>query len=395
MIGGFIAAWLDMRSKPLRTLAAIAGMIAAVTAVILIDAAGIISQRASFEHLSRQSGLPVTLSITATVPQYGDDLDDLLQHSGLPAVSRSDRTQINILVDNRFTQASIQFVSPSCNRIRVVDMVAGMWPQETANSRVGHVVVTDSFARRLGYIEPGQAVGQPIYYSPKSGFDLVENNETLFVFVIDGVSTLAAGSVDDANMLLVSDASPPDWIEQGGYLVRVNPVDLPMVQELFSRKNQATGEAMFGWNRLDQSDQFAPVLKQQEVTSRIVQTIALTVGGLGVLGVGLSSVRERTRDFGLRRALGASPAKVFGSVLLQSFLEACLASFLAIPLSFVLLRLVARQLVLQELPLPSEVQLPLQSVAWGIGCAAIVGIIAGLMPAVVAARASVAQSLHG
>ncbi|MDP9473823.1 MAG: hypothetical protein M3Q71_24715, partial [Chloroflexota bacterium] len=63
MIGDVIAAWLDVRTKPLRTFAAIAGMVAAVVAVVLVDAAGVLSRDANDTYLARQYGLPVTASI--------------------------------------------------------------------------------------------------------------------------------------------------------------------------------------------------------------------------------------------------------------------------------------------------------------------------------------------
>ena len=394
MIGGLIAAWLDMRSKPLRTLAAIAGMIAAVTAVVLVDAAGVLSQQASAEYLARRNGLPVTVSVVATVPDYQDELVEVLTRSGLEVWSPQISQHVNVLYDDLFQTASIQFATPSYDQIRVVDLMAGAWPRDTAEAMVSRVVISEDYARRIGFDDPGQAIGQPLYFSPQSGFDLVENQEPLTTLVIDGVASSGTNAFEGVDILLVS-SQPPPWMPADyGFLVRVNPEDFPMLQELFDRTEPTTRESMFSWNRIDQSEEFAPVLRQQQVTSRIVQIVALTVGGLGVLGVGLASVRERARDFGLRRALGASTDMVFGSVLVQSLLEALLASILAVPLTFAMLRIFARQLVAHELPLPAVIELPLRSLAWGVGCAIVVGVLAGLAPAVVAARASVAQSLR-
>jgi putative ABC transport system permease protein len=146
--------------------------------------------------------------------------------------------------------------------------------------------------------------------------------------------------------------------------------------------------------RIDRGDELAPVLDQQRVTATAVTVVALTVGGLGILGVGLASVRERGRDFGLRRALGASKTLVFAGVIVQTLLEVLLAAIVAIPLSAVAVELFARRLVLASLPLPSSTSLPLSSALLGLSGALIVGLVAGLLPAFRAARASVVQALR-
>lgn len=100
-------------------------------------------------------------------------------------------------------------------------------------------------------------------------------------------------------------------------------------------------------------------------------------------------------DFGLRRALGASTRRVFVGVIVQTLLEVLLAAAIAIPLAAIAVELFARQLVLESLPLPSSTGLPLSSALRGIIAALAVGLLAGLLPAFRAARASVVQALRG
>lgn len=146
---------------------------------------------------------------------------------------------------------------------------------------------------------------------------------------------------------------------------------------------------------MDESDTVAPILDQQNVTAQVVSFVALTIGGLGILGVGLAGVRERAKDFGLRRALGANRLRVFGDVILQTLLEVLLAAAVAIPLAAILLEIFARNLVLSTLPMPPSTTLPVQSAMLGLAGALTVGLIAGLIPAVQAARSSVVQALRG
>jgi putative ABC transport system permease protein len=146
--------------------------------------------------------------------------------------------------------------------------------------------------------------------------------------------------------------------------------------------------------RTDQDELLGPVLAQQNATARVVAWVALIVGALGLVGVGLAAVRERSRDYGLRRALGASRQTVFFMVCAQTLFEVLTAAVVAIPLSAVVVAVIPRRLILSALPVPAHAQLPLSSALYGLLSAAIVGFLAGLMPAVRAARLSVSAALR-
>lgn len=70
-------------------------------------------------------------------------------------------------------------------------------------------------------------------------------------------------------------------------------------------------------------------------------------------------------------------------------------ALVAIPLAAIAVELFARELVLESLPLPDSTALPLSSAVRGITAALVVGLLAALLPAFRAARASVVQALRG
>jgi len=401
MIGSLLAAWLDVRSKPLRTFAAIAGMVAAVVAVVLVDAAGALSRDANDEYLARRYGMPVTVSISPAGDQpaaiSADRLATILRDNGVDALSPNMQAGIQILRGEYLGLDSLTWVSSAYPSIRVVDLVAGAWPVATARSETGHVVITTAKAYELGYT-PQQAVGQVIWYSPRQGASTADIRTTpLLPLVIDAVAAETSNAFDGTGILLVSDLPQPGLAPMGGgftWLARVNPADYGLVQELVGMVTTPSGQPQYEARRVDQYNELAPVLEQQEVTAAAVTLVALTVGGLGILGVGLASVRERSREFGLRRALGASRVRVFAGVLLQSVLEVLLAAAVAVPLAAILLEWLARDLVLDQLPLPAHTGLPPASAALGVAGALAGGVLAGLIPAVSAARSSVVQALR-
>lgn len=400
MIGLMIGAWLDIRSKPLRTVAAIAGMVAAVVAVVLVDAASVLSHTASNEYLARQFGLRVTNAVyseTSAPPGFDARLQTALTDNGFTTSSNA-LVNVSLQRGESFVPTNGLWVSSAYDRIRVVDLVAGAWPRETARSIVPHLVISQKMAADLGF-SGSDAIGQTVVFSPAGGGGQFDTKSTpLRTAIIDGIVAGTTNALSDGDFLLVSDLPQPELLPPGlspSWLVRTNPADTGALGQILSGFTDESGRPVYSMVRADQSSQVAPVLDQQDVTALAVTLVALTVGGLGILGIGLASVRERGAEFGVRRALGASKARVFAGVIVQTVLEALLAAAIAIPLAAIAVELFTRQLVLGALPLPSSRSLPVASALQGLGGALLVGLIAGLIPAIKAARTSVVQALRG
>jgi putative ABC transport system permease protein len=124
--------------------------------------------------------------------------------------------------------------------------------------------------------------------------------------------------------------------------------------------------------QLESSETFATLLTA-------VACVALLVGGIGVMNVMLASVTERTREIGLRLALGATE----GAVLLQFIAEAVLLSGIGGIVGVVLSVLGASGLgSLLGWPL----SVPVDAVAVGIAVSTTAGVLFGFLPARRAAR---------
>ena len=106
-----------------------------------------------------------------------------------------------------------------------------------------------------------------------------------------------------------------------------------------------------------------------------VGLITLLVGGIGIMNVMLVSVRERTREIGVRRALGARRR----TIVVQFLLEAAGVSAIGGTLG-TLLGLGLAKVISLATPLAAAVQPA--TIAGGIGFAAAVGLVFGIWPAV-------------
>jgi putative ABC transport system permease protein len=110
-----------------------------------------------------------------------------------------------------------------------------------------------------------------------------------------------------------------------------------------------------------------------------IASISLVVGGIGIMNIMLASVTERTREIGVRRALGAKRRDIVTQFLVESVTLTTVGGVLGILIGLLVPRLVSWVLELKTIITPWTLALPL-------GMAVGVGLIAGLYPAMRAAR---------
>jgi len=118
-----------------------------------------------------------------------------------------------------------------------------------------------------------------------------------------------------------------------------------------------------------------------------VGVITLIVGGIGIMNIMLVSVRERTREIGIRRALGARRRTIVLQFLLEASTVSALGGLIGTAVGLGLAKLVA---ALTSLTAAVE---PL-TVAGGVGFAALVGLIFGIWPAARAAQLDPVEALR-
>ncbi len=411
MLGVFIAAWYDVRTRPLRTLATVAGMVAAIAALVTIDAAGVLSRNGSSDYLRRQFGQPATMEISVSDSATAGRrarisalLPGALARAGVPLVSGYAGVHGVGLAGERSTVVDAAIVDATYRSIRVVDLLAGVFPAQAGPVGASRGVLDEEIARQLGW-EPGQAVGRQLGLVV-SGTDANPDLRTrrAVPVVVDAVMRHPAGGNSAAPGLLVvggfdvasgglapdSGGRPPVW------LARVASDDVSYLREVVSSMDRDLGvSGLLGVRRLDQDETLAPVIDQQTRTARIVAWVAMAVGGLGMVGVGISTVRERGRELGIRRALGAPRAAIFFGIIVETVLNVLVAAVVAIPLAALVVYLLPGQLVVSGVPSPPDAVLPLSSAVRGIAAATVVGLLAGVVPAARAARLSVITAIRG
>lgn len=119
----------------------------------------------------------------------------------------------------------------------------------------------------------------------------------------------------------------------------------------------------------------------------VISSIALMVGGIGVMSIMTISVTERTREIGVRKAIGARRREILWQFLIEAVVLTCVGGVIGI---------IAGSGIGLVVSLASgfPVALPLSSFALGLGFSAAVGIFFGIVPAWRAARLDPIEALR-
>ncbi len=118
--------------------------------------------------------------------------------------------------------------------------------------------------------------------------------------------------------------------------------------------------------------------------------ISLLVGGIGIMNIMLVSVSERTREIGLRKAVGATPA----AILLQFLLEAVTLTVLGGMAGLIIGKLMALGLTFLPGANLEQAQVPAWAILLALAFSAAVGVTFGMFPAIKAARLDPIEALR-
>ena len=118
-----------------------------------------------------------------------------------------------------------------------------------------------------------------------------------------------------------------------------------------------------------------------------IASISLLVGGIGVMNIMLVSVTERTREIGLKKALGARKKRILGQFLTEAVVLTSIGGLIGVVFGIGLSKVIAN---LAEVPVSISTKAIVVSVVFSMA----VGIIFGLLPSIKAARLNPIDALR-
>ena len=138
----------------------------------------------------------------------------------------------------------------------------------------------------------------------------------------------------------------------------------------------------------EQRKQFRQVTKIFEIVLYSIAGISLVVGGIGIMNIMLVSVTERTREIGVRMAVGAQRTDILGQFLIEAGTISLLGGSFGVAMGYVMTDL------LEKTTRVLETYITPAAIGWALAMAILTGVLSGLYPAYKASRLDPVEALR-
>jgi putative ABC transport system permease protein len=286
-------------------------------------------------------------------------------------------------------------VTPKYQNVRNIKLSEGEFISETDLSGRSSVVILGTkvadqlFGRKSGLVgEKVRIEGQPFrvigVLEEKGGSAMGSEDDQILVPMTTAQTRLlqrsTAGEVD----VIYAQAVSSDAVPQAS---------LEVSQILSSRHQTMIGEEDFSIiNQQDFLDLASTITGVLTIFLGGIAAISLLVGGIGIMNIMMVSVVERTREIGLRKALGARRIDILSQFLIESSLLSLLGGFIGILLGWGLSVIVEQ--IASGSGTPIIPVMSLDSVLLAVLFSAAIGIFFGLYPANRASRLEPVEALR-
>jgi putative ABC transport system permease protein len=283
---------------------------------------------------------------------------------------------------------------PAFQRQNAVKLQVGRWTnQDDEDLRARVAVLGHTVARQLFRGQPASALGQTV---------LINGAAFEVVGVAAPKGGLSAG-IDDAIRVPLTVAQEKLFANRPGgaralsaiTVEMANGSDMPAASRAITRLMRESRNTQPG--QKDAFRLFEPtslISSFNTITTALtaflgaIGAISLLVGGIGIMNIMLVSVTERTREIGVRKAIGASPASIRAQFLIEALTVTCFAGLLGIALGAGVSTVIG---IVQEQFKPV---IEFSAIAIAFGVSAAIGMVFGFYPAFRASKLQPVEALR-
>ncbi|MCM3693932.1 ABC transporter permease [Neobacillus niacini] len=381
----------------IRSMLTMLGIIIGVAAVIIIVAIGQGTKKQMTDELFSTDKNAIDIYYEYIPPEgetevfwqepelTSEDIETLAEVPGVKAVVATNQGWGMMTHEDEQGEMQITGVGAEFFRARDIQVVEGRALYAADNDGLNRVVLIDTIAREKFFKETENPIGEIIdlndnpykvvgvYESPLP--EQFRNKETGEMLMPRTVISMMFGNREIEQLQVI--ASDPENISETGRLA----ADTLTVEKGLENGQYSTNDFE------DYEKELNTMISLLTLLIGSIAGISLLVGGIGVMNIMLVSVTERTREIGLRKAIGATRSKILLQFLIESITLTSLGGLIGIGLAAV-----GSILVSEFSPITASVS-PL-IVLIGVSFSALIGIIFGLLPANKASKLSPIEALR-
>ena len=393
--------WLSISGNKMRSFLTVLGIVIGIMAVVIMVAVGETVQQSITDQFSSLG--TNTIMIRAGAAQSAgvrsgnrmtltmDDITYLSQLPDVAAVTPMDSTGAQVVYGNKNWSTSMVGVYPGYATVQNIEMESGTFLDMSAvRNAATYAVIGPETAEELGL--PKNPIGEIIR---------VRNTPLTIIGVTKVKGSSGMGSQDD--MIIVPITTLKKRITGSRFPNSVSMIALKLYQDadndiateqitslLRQRHKLKDGDA----DDFQITDMKQVMETMETVTGYLtllliaIAAVSLLVGSIGIMNMMLVSVAERTREIGIRKAIGAQESTIVTQFLSESILISFIGSMFGLILGVGLSQGVGRFILHYNVPFS------IWPVIVSVSVAVVVGLASGVMPAIKAAKLNPIDSLR-
>jgi putative ABC transport system permease protein len=382
-----------LRANKLRASLTMLGIVIGIAAVISVVGLGLGAQRSVSDRLSRLGTTLLQIEPNRERRggvQWGEtkrltssDATMLAERgTHFAGVQPQQTRDLQVVHGNRNTNTRIVGTTPNFLAIRGFELAAGrMFTSGENRGRQRVAVLGAAVVQELGYLSAATLLGENIR---------IGGQQFRVIGIMKPRGRTEAGSNPDAQVLIplstgrfrLFGADRLNSIYVRAWSEADVPAAMVEIQSIMRRAHGLTFEQADDFRVRNQADFLTAVQETAEVFTYLLAGIAavsLVVGGIGIMNIMLVSVTERTREIGIRKALGATRRTILFQFLVEAVVICSLGGLVGVATGSGVL------VVLRE-AFDMSAEIAPHAAAGAVVFAAAIGILFGVWPARRAAR---------
>lgn len=393
--------WLSISGNKLRSFLTVLGIVIGVMAVVIMVAVGETVQQSITDQFSSlgtntiviRAGAAQTAGVRSGNKQTltMDDAEYLARLPDVAAVTPMQNGSAQVVYGNKNWATSMVGAYPAYQIVQNVEMEYGTFFDANAVKNAStYAVIGPDTLEELGM--PKNSVGQIIR---------VQNTPFVIIGVTKAKGDSMMGSQDD--MIIIPVTTLKKRLQGSRFPQSVQSIMLKLYQDADNNiaTSQITSILRQRHKLKDTDDDDFQITDMKQVMETMdtvtgylklllvaIAAVSLLVGSIGIMNMMLVSVAERTREIGVRKAIGAREKSIIIQFLSESVLISFIGSMAGLILGVGLAQGVGRFILGYNVPFS------IWPVVLSVSVAVVVGLASGVFPAIKAAKLNPIDSLR-
>ena len=296
---------------------------------------------------------------------------------GISAVSSVSTESKQLTYGNQNWASTVYGINPEYFYIKnyEIDMGRGFTPEDIKNSAKVAVIGATVASELFGDLDPRDRImrvgGIPFKVigtlKSKGSMGPMDQDDLIFIPITTAQKKVFGTTFPGTVSMIVVKGSDPDDVS----LAEQDIEELLVARHRIGKNQENDFEIR---NSAEFQEKMKATVQTFAILLASIASVSLLVGGIGIMNIMLVSVTERTKEIGIRMAIGAKPSDIRVQFLIESFLLSIIGGLIGVAIGILGAELVQISGVM-------SVSISLFSIVLSLGFSGAIGVLFGYYPA--------------